>query len=282
MPTSPSSSAQSARKALADRLQNLRKDAGLTGRELSARCGWHPAKTSRIQEAKAAPSDADIRAWCAACGADDQAPELIAASRVIETAYAEWKRLQRLGLKRLQESYNEAYSRARLLRYYSSDAVPGMFQSRGYAAAILRRFAAEASSSDDLEQAVAQRMRRAELMYEGDRRIVCVIEESVLRYRIAEASAMAGQLGHLLSIMPLPRVSLGIIPFTAERTLWPVETFAIVDDHVAEVELVTARVRITAADELREYLQTFAELQGLAVYGAEARALITSALAALG
>ncbi|MFC1403532.1 MULTISPECIES: helix-turn-helix transcriptional regulator [Streptacidiphilus] len=282
MPASPSSSAQAARKALADRLQGLRRDAGLTGRELSARCGWHPAKTSRLQEAKAAPSDADIRAWCTACGADDQIPELIAASRAVGTAYAEWKRLQRLGLKRLQESYTEAYTRARLLRFYSSDAVPGMFQSRGYAAAILARFAAAATSPRDLEQAVAQRMHRAELMHEGERRIVCVIEESVLRYRIADASVMAGQLGHLLSVMPLPRVSLGIIPFTAERTLWPVETFAVVDDHIAEIELVTARVRITAASELSEYLQTFSELQAHAVYGSQARALITNAIAALG
>ncbi|MEZ0095334.1 helix-turn-helix domain-containing protein [Streptacidiphilus sp. EB129] len=282
MPTSPSSSAQSARRALAERLKNLRKDAGLTGRELSARCGWHPAKTSRIQDAKAAPSDADIRAWCAACGADGQAPELIAASRAVETMYAEWKRLRRLGLKRLQESYTQAYTRARLLRFYSSDAIPGMFQSHGYATAILSRFAAEASSPSDLEQAVAQRMRRAQLMHEGDRRIVCVIEESVLRYRIAEASVMAGQLGHLLSVMSLARVSLGIIPFTTERGLWPVETFHIIDDHLVEVELVTARVRITAASELREYLQTFTELQELAVYGTQARALITDAIAALG
>lgn len=34
---SPSSSAQAAREALAVRLTHLRKDAGLTGRELSAR-----------------------------------------------------------------------------------------------------------------------------------------------------------------------------------------------------------------------------------------------------
>ncbi|WP_331755321.1 hypothetical protein OG936_38925 (plasmid) [Streptomyces sp. NBC_00846] len=39
--------------ALAVRLQHLRKDAGLTGKELSARCGRHPAKTTRIQKVDA-------------------------------------------------------------------------------------------------------------------------------------------------------------------------------------------------------------------------------------
>ncbi|SCD39910.1 Helix-turn-helix domain-containing protein [Streptomyces sp. DvalAA-14] len=74
---SPSSSAQSAREALAVRLQHLRKDAGLTGKERSARCGWHPAKTTRIQKGDALPSDADIRTWCTACGADGQADNLV-------------------------------------------------------------------------------------------------------------------------------------------------------------------------------------------------------------
>ncbi|MEV5681192.1 helix-turn-helix transcriptional regulator [Streptomyces sp. NPDC052179] len=45
------------------RLTHLRKDVGLTGRELSARCGWHLAKTSRIQKGDAAPSDTDIRTY---------------------------------------------------------------------------------------------------------------------------------------------------------------------------------------------------------------------------
>ncbi|MDQ0798268.1 transcriptional regulator with XRE-family HTH domain [Streptomyces sp. B1I3] len=63
MPVSPTSSAQAAREALAVRLTHLRKDAGLTGKELSARCGWHPAKTTRIQKGDAAPSDTDIRTW---------------------------------------------------------------------------------------------------------------------------------------------------------------------------------------------------------------------------
>lgn len=58
---SPSSSAQGAREALAVRLQHLRKDAGPAGKELSARCGRHPAKTTRIQKADALPSDTDVR-----------------------------------------------------------------------------------------------------------------------------------------------------------------------------------------------------------------------------
>jgi hypothetical protein len=57
---SPSSSVQRARQELAERLRDLRLDAGLTARALSAAAGWHEAKTSRIESAKQAPSEADL------------------------------------------------------------------------------------------------------------------------------------------------------------------------------------------------------------------------------
>lgn len=61
MAVSPSSSAQAAREAVAVRLRDLRKGAGLTITDLATRCGWHHAKTSRIENARTAPSPNDIR-----------------------------------------------------------------------------------------------------------------------------------------------------------------------------------------------------------------------------
>ncbi|WP_143674100.1 helix-turn-helix domain-containing protein, partial [Streptomyces caniscabiei] len=78
MSTFPTSSVQEARAALAARLRELRLDAGITGKELARLAGWSVAKSSRIENAVTAPADADIRVWCAACGAADQADDLIA------------------------------------------------------------------------------------------------------------------------------------------------------------------------------------------------------------
>ncbi|WP_433015865.1 helix-turn-helix domain-containing protein [Kribbella sp. CA-294648] len=60
MPASQFSSAQSARQALADRLRDVRLDAGLTARALSVAAGWHEAKTSKIEHGKQQPSEADL------------------------------------------------------------------------------------------------------------------------------------------------------------------------------------------------------------------------------
>lgn len=103
MSSSPLSSAQAARAAVAARLQDIMKDAGLTGLEVAARCGWHKSKSSRIARGKTPPSDADIRAWCAACGASDQVADPIAASRSAESMYVEWRQIHRDGMRRVHE-----------------------------------------------------------------------------------------------------------------------------------------------------------------------------------
>lgn len=279
---SPSTSVQAARKALGDRLQDIRRDAGINGRELSARCGWHPAKTSRLQDGHAVATDADIRAWCAACGAEDQTTDLIAASRAVESMYVQWRRKQQHGLRQLQESYATLYDRTRIFRFYTSDVMPGVLQTAAYATAIMSRFAAVSRAPDDMQRAIAAKMDRAQVIHRGEHRSLFLLEEAVLRYRLGNAELMAGQLGHLLAVMSLTRVSLGIIPFTTERTLWPVESFRVFDDSCVQVELVSAAVNVTTPTEIGEYLTTFAELREMAVYGAQARALISDAISSLG
>ncbi|WP_416531078.1 Scr1 family TA system antitoxin-like transcriptional regulator [Streptomyces coelicoflavus] len=60
---------------------------------------------------------------------------------------------------------------------------------------------------------------------------------------------MRGQLRHLLAVMPLASISLGIIPFTAQRTVWPLEAFYVHDDTMAVVETLTAEIKVTQPRE---------------------------------
>ncbi|RDG35793.1 helix-turn-helix domain-containing protein [Streptomyces corynorhini] len=282
MPTYPSSGAGTARKAIAARLRELRLEAGLKGHELAARCGWHKSKVSRLENAITPPSDDDIRAWCAACGTDNHTADLIAASRTADSAYVEWRRLQRTGLRRLQESRMPLYERTRLFRSYASHVVPGLFQTPAYASALLSAIGRFHDASGDVVEAVAARMARSRVLHNGGHRFTLVLEESVLRYQLGTPEAMTSQLGHLLSVMSLPAVSLGVIPFAArERDLWTLEAFNVFDDQRVHVELLSAQVTISAPSEIALYLRAFAKLREIAVYGTEARGLVTSAIDAL-
>ncbi|GAB2920313.1 helix-turn-helix domain-containing protein [Streptomyces mayteni] len=278
MPVSPSSSVQEARKAIAGRLRAARLDAGLTGHKLSLLCGWHAAKTSRIENGKAIPTPADIRAWLTACQAEEEIPDLIASARTADSMYVEWRRLHR-GLRGIQESYQPLYERTRVFRVYCSNVIPGLLQTPEYAAALMGVIADfHGTSHEDSEEAAAARVERSQVIRSGRHRFALLVEESVLRYRIGDAAVMAGQLGHLLAAMALPAVSFGVIPATAQRLIWPQETFSVFDDECVEVELLTARVMVTAPTELRHYLKAFNDLSAMAVHGAAARELIAAAL----
>lgn len=160
------------------RLTHLRKDAGLTGKELSARCGRHPAKTTRIQKGDAPPSDTGIRTWCAACGADDQADDLIATARAVDSMYLERRRPHRTGMRKVQQEGNTLHERTRLCRVHVSNVPPGFFQTPPFATALMEQITAFQGTPNDVAEAVAARIARSRFLYEDGHRYVVLMEES--------------------------------------------------------------------------------------------------------
>jgi transcriptional regulator with XRE-family HTH domain len=281
--SSPSSTAQHARQALADRLREIRLDAGLTARQVAEATGWHESKSSRIEHGKTVPSDADLTAWCAACGVPDLAGELIAESRAVGSLWLDWRRMERTGLRQAQESVRELYERTHLFRFYSCWMIPGPVQTAEYVTAILSAIRDRRNLPDDVEAAVAERIDRQHILHEGNHKFAIVLEEAVLRHRIAGPEVMAGQLGHLLTVASLPSMSLGVIPLDADRSsMWPVESFFLFDSVQVNVELASGFLTITQPREIAMYENGFAELAKTAVYGKHARALIATAIAAVG
>jgi Domain of unknown function (DUF5753)/Helix-turn-helix domain len=282
MAISPSSSVQRAREQLAERLRDIRLDVRLTARALSAAAGWHEAKTSRIEAAKQAPSEDDIRVWCRVCGAERAVPDLIAASRSADSMYLEWRRLQPAGMRRVQEAHVPLFERTRLFKAYCSTVVPGLLQTPAYAGELLSVISAFHGTPDDVEDAAAARMSRNRIVWSGNHRFAAIVDEAVLRQQVGSGDVQAAQLAYLAEAAELQTVSLGVIPFSASgRPVWPLEAFTVFDDERVYVELLSAQVTVTAPSEVVLYLRAFEKLSVLAVYGDEARALITAAIAAL-
>jgi transcriptional regulator with XRE-family HTH domain len=270
--------AQQAREALGTRLREIRSDAGLTARALASRAGWHFTKVSKVEHGTRAPSEADIKAWCQACRAEDEMQDLIATARAIESMYVEWRRHARAGLKHLQEASIPLYERTRLFRVYEPLVIPGLFTTAGYANALFDFWVSFMGLPGDADSAVAARMERQKVLYSGDRRFQFILEEQALRTRVGDLAVMAGQLDRLLAVMSVPRVNLGIIPATGKRDSWTEANFWIFDDSRVHVETASARLTITQRQEITLYTRLFERLQGSAVYGPSARALISRAL----
>lgn len=228
------------------------------------------------------PTDVDIRAWWAACGAADQADDLIATARAVDSMYVERRRSHRMGMRKTQEHFYDLYAQTGVTRAYVSNVVPGFFQTPAYATALMEAITDFQGTPNDVSEAVAARVARSRFLYEGGHRFIVLMEECVLRYRVGDAETMAGQLRHLLAVMPLPSVSLGIIPFTTQRTMWPLEAFYLHDGTRSVVETLTAEVNVVQPRELADYRKAFGELTKMAVHGNAARALINTAIDSLG
>ncbi|MQY13766.1 hypothetical protein SRB5_39180 [Streptomyces sp. RB5] len=254
----------------------------MTARELARRAGWHESKCSRLEHGRTPPSDADLRAWTLHCDAQDQTADLIATARGIEGMYVEWRRMERAGLKQVQESVAPLFERTRVFRVYQSWVIPGLLQTEAYTEAVLNTVAELRDVPDDVAAAVAVRMERQRVLRSGNHRFAMLIEEWVLRTIIGDTEVMAGQLGHLIAVASLPAVSLGVIPLGISRgAAWPVESFTLYDDAQVNAELVSAHLTVTQPREIEEYARSFANLSQVAVYGSRARALITAAIGAL-
>ncbi|MGW4462042.1 helix-turn-helix domain-containing protein [Micromonospora sp. NPDC004704] len=282
MTTNPSSAARQAQEALGVRLREIRKDAGFSGRALAEVTGQHYTRVSKIEHGVQPPTDDDIRTWCGACGADEQVLDLIATLRGVESAYLEFRRQSRAGMKRVLGAHTVAlYEQTTLFRIYEHNVIPGLFQTADYSAAMLSFWIDFLETPNDLDEAVAARMERQRVIYRRGKRFAVVLEEQALRTWFGDAETQAGQLDRLLAVMSLPNVSVGIIPLMNERGAVPSTGFWIFDDVLAALETPTASIEVARPQEIELYGRMFERLQTVAKYGRPARALISKVLAEL-
>ncbi|MGC4936476.1 helix-turn-helix domain-containing protein [Kribbella sp. DT2] len=274
MSTSPNSAARKVQEALGLRLRDLRKDAGLTGRELAAATGWHFTRISKLEHGVQPPTDRDIRTWCEVCGAEDQATDLIAQARAIESMYVEFRRRSRSGVKHLMLAFQDAYDHAEQFRIYEHNVIPGLFQTADYIRAMLNFWMGFLDAENDIDEAIAARLERQQIVYESRRRFAVVLEENALRTWFGTAETMAGQLDRLLTVMTLPNVALGIVPTMIERQAVGSAGFWMFDDKLVTLETTTASIEVSQQQEIALYTRMFDLLRQSAVYGRDARAII--------
>lgn len=213
----------------------------------------------------------------------EHVPELISELRAADLMWLDWRRGERAGLRHLNIAVRDLYEKTRVYRSYCADIIPGLLQTAEYTTAVLESIRVRRGVAiNDVADAVAERMARQHILYEGDHRFAFVLETTALRYQIGGPSVLAGQLRHLLTVMTAPSVSLGIIPVAVDRTKrWAVESFYAHDEVQVNVELMTGFLTITNPREIFMYLQAFSELSSLAVYGSDARQVINAALSEL-
>lgn len=268
---------QTARTSLGVQLRELRTDAGLSGRDLATRLGWHPSKVSRLEHGKQTATVEDLTAWAAACGQPAAGRGLIAQRRSLETHYASWRRQLAGGTRARQVAFAELERGTRCFRIFESACVPGLLQTRDYAAPMIRRGIRLHDTPNDRDAAVHARLERQRILRESGRAFHILIWEPALLVRLCADDAMAAQLDHISASITQGRHDIGIVPVDARLDVVPSHGFWIFDDTQVLVETVSAELCLTDDDAITPYRQVFAELSHAAERGHDAVRLVERA-----
>jgi transcriptional regulator with XRE-family HTH domain len=266
-----------ARAALSKRLREVRRAANLTGIQLAEQLGtgWGQPKISKIESGRQLPNAEDIRAWAAVTGADID--ELVG---LLNRASHEFRVFREVlpavgGIQELQAALAAAEQASTTLFNYQPALVPGLLQTAEYARALLALPGGPAehgASADEIDLMIAQRMRRASILYEPNRDVVVLVGEAALRNVIGSTQVMKRQLDHLVQLAEtLPHARVGVIPFT-KCPIAPLHGWQQRDDLII-IETIAGSLDIADPVEVEQYRRWAGHLMEAAVFDSDVAAL---------
>jgi transcriptional regulator with XRE-family HTH domain len=276
LPNHVRSDYQQAREALGARFRQLRKDAGLTGKQVAERLGWSQPKVSRIERGQRTPSEEDLQAFAQLVRATAEiTDELLTKVRTVHSVHAAWRRQLAGGAAVGQHDILELEASVRLVRAFEPAVIPGMLETDDYARKLFDDVVALYGIPNDAEEAVRIRLRRQQLIHDPARRFEFVIGEAALRSQVCPPPVMRAQLDLVRALSNLETVDVFILPTDAKLPFLPLHGFWIFDDELVSVETVHIRVEASDPSEVALYLRVFDQLKASALGEEAARALLT-------
>lgn len=253
---------------------------GLTGERLAQQLGWPKSKVPKLENGRQMPTETDITAWAGATGHPETIPELLDMLSDAQAVHRQWRHKLRGGHAALQAEYDAFVRGAKHIRIFEIALIPGLLQTPEYARyRMLETVTVHGTTYDKVDESVAARMRRQEVLYDEDKTFEFVITEAALRFLLCPPRVMLGQLDRLMVASVLGNVTLGIIPFGVELAVTPIVGFLTADD-VTKVETYSSEDTVPGR-ESEKYGRIFEHLMAESVTGEEARRLITAAAEAL-
>ncbi|MFN2497073.1 MAG: DUF5753 domain-containing protein, partial [Pseudonocardiaceae bacterium] len=182
------------------------------------------------------------------------------------------------GLGRLQQDGREFEASATSILIFQPVLVPRLLQVPEYARRIFSA-GKPSHSPAEIATAVAARMDRQLVLYEGKTHFEFVIAEAALRWRVGPPLLMLAQLDRITALAGLDNVEIAVVPLDSEVDAWHEHGFTLLadrpdDDPVVHVETQTSAVTTTDLNEVAFYRNAFARLREAALHGPEADALL--------
>ena len=256
---------------LATALREARKQAGLTGERLAARCGISQSKISKIETGKVLPSATDVERILVALGVGgERTADLMALARLANTEFQSVRASLQRGLHQKQRELAALEADSQHIRFFLPLMITGLLQTPEYARASLANF------PGDHPQAIAKRLDRQAALYNQAKRFTFVLTEAAVRWQLCEPRVMAVQMGRLASLSELPNIRLGVIPLDKYVPDGPLNTFTVYDERIATAETFGGIIMMRDPRDVNYHLELFAFFERYAAFDAEVRALLES------
>ncbi|MEV4255361.1 helix-turn-helix transcriptional regulator [Spirillospora sp. NPDC049652] len=267
-------------RRLAAELRQLRKDAGLTRDEVTARTALNPATLWRIETAKTRPQARTLKTLLELYGVPgERRAELTVLLQ--ESARRGWVHAAAPGLRENHVAYIEFEGSATRVSNYECALIPGLLQTEEYARSAIAGIRPEMTEAE-VDHRVAVRMRRQELLTaRKPLELRAVLDEAALRRRVGGAELMSRQAEHLLERASLQNVTLQVVPFDAGAHPGMTGAFVVMDfpdDAGASVAYLDGQAGDSFLDEdadVQRYNLLFDHLRALALSPRASAELIT-------
>ena len=275
------------RRRLGIELRRLREQARLTCEGVGQRLDCSGTRISRRETGRISARPGDVRELLEVYGVTgNRADELVELAR--EARRKGWWHQFGPVTPSWLEPYLGLEAEAARLRDFQSMVPPGLLQTEDYARAILRA-AAGAGPGDDIEQQVALRMARQQVLGGTAPPELClVLSEGVLRVQVGGPEVMRGQLRKLAEVAGRGQVTLQVLPLRAAAQAQAVSSFTMLDfadpadPSVVYTEHLTGGLVLDDPDEVRTYSALFDQLRAEALGTGQSIDLIASLAAGSG
>lgn len=264
------------RGALAQALRELRLAAGLSGERLAARCAMSQSKISRIETGKILPTVLDVERILSALGAHDAVTEeLLDMARVANVDYTSDQVYARIGFSQKQSDLESLEASSSVMRHFLPAVPTGLLQTPDYARAALSHVTG-AASLGDISAILRARTRRQKQLDQPGKRFLFLLTEQALRWRLAAADVMSGQLEHMAEVAEKPSVEIAVVPASVEVRSMPLNVFVVYDERVVTVELFSGEVVLRDPRDVSYHLNIFQFFLDHALTGSDATEFLRS------
>ena len=248
------------RDYLGKKLRELRKQRGVTGQELALRIGYSQPGISKIEQGLLKPTEEVVSDICKALKVPSaERHRLLEETRLFLAEFSKWSIRSFDSAVESQKIVQEREARAKAFCFYNMQLVFGLLQTQDYMRAVFEAFGQW--SPEDIEKAIAVRLKRQKIVTQTDKAFQFIIDERVLHPSICDRKVMREQVKALVAASRKPNIELRILPMDVKINALPMTSFAIFDASLVVVETLTHEMNIWTEPDVNRYVKAFAVIR---------------------